>query len=244
MDRSDATEFFQMNARMTFAAMAVGLTMAAGAAQASTVIAGLYNTGVDNSYVSTTGTQVDQHWTLALNGITPSTAYNDGVNGIFPLGPWLAEDATSRWVGPTNPQGASTDPLNDGFYEYSLTFNLTAAQASGASFVGRYAADNAISWVKLNTTVLDSTLDPDGLGGFTSWSAFGASTPAFQAGTNTLAFRVINYSQDGGNPSGLRVEFTGATVGVPEPASWALMIGGFGMAGAMLRRRRQVAITA
>jgi hypothetical protein len=26
--------------------------------------------------------------------------------------------------------------------------------------------------------------------------------------------------------------------GVPEPASWALMIGGFGMSGAMLRRRR------
>ena len=30
-----------------------------------------------------------------------------------------------------------------------------------------------------------------------------------------------------------------ATVaGVPEPASWALMIGGFGLAGATLRRRR------
>jgi hypothetical protein len=28
------------------------------------------------------------------------------------------------------------------------------------------------------------------------------------------------------------------TAGVPEPAAWALMIGGFGMAGAMLRRRR------
>ena len=28
---------------------------------------------------------------------------------------------------------------------------------------------------------------------------------------------------------------------VPEPATWALMIGGFGMAGAMLRRRRVVA---
>ncbi len=27
---------------------------------------------------------------------------------------------------------------------------------------------------------------------------------------------------------------------VPEPASWALMIGGFGMAGAMLRRRRAI----
>jgi hypothetical protein len=31
---------------------------------------------------------------------------------------------------------------------------------------------------------------------------------------------------------------------VPEPASWALMIGGFGMAGAALRRRRAVAIAA
>ncbi len=31
---------------------------------------------------------------------------------------------------------------------------------------------------------------------------------------------------------------------VPEPASWALMITGFGAAGAMLRRRRQVAVAA
>jgi hypothetical protein len=29
--------------------------------------------------------------------------------------------------------------------------------------------------------------------------------------------------------------------GVPEPATWAMMIGGFGMAGAMLRRRRALA---
>jgi hypothetical protein len=32
--------------------------------------------------------------------------------------------------------------------------------------------------------------------------------------------------------------------GVPEPASWALMIGGFGMAGGMLRRRRETAAVA
>jgi microcystin-dependent protein len=29
--------------------------------------------------------------------------------------------------------------------------------------------------------------------------------------------------------------------GVPEPASWALMIGGFGLAGVALRRRRAAA---
>ena len=32
--------------------------------------------------------------------------------------------------------------------------------------------------------------------------------------------------------------------GVPEPASWALMIGGLGLTGAALRRRRQAAVTA
>ncbi|WP_293906964.1 PEPxxWA-CTERM sorting domain-containing protein [Phenylobacterium sp.] len=36
----------------------------------------------------------------------------------------------------------------------------------------------------------------------------------------------------------------GGTGGVPEPASWALMLVGFGGLGAMLRRRRRVALTA
>lgn len=35
-----------------------------------------------------------------------------------------------------------------------------------------------------------------------------------------------------------------AVAGVPEPASWALMIGGFGMSGAMLRRRRTAVLAA
>ena len=35
----------------------------------------------------------------------------------------------------------------------------------------------------------------------------------------------------------------GASALVPEPAAWALMIGGFGLAGAALRRRRALALT-
>lgn len=36
---------------------------------------------------------------------------------------------------------------------------------------------------------------------------------------------------------GYVVEYGGLNPGVPEPASWALMIGGFGLAGAAMRRR-------
>jgi hypothetical protein len=73
------------------------------------------------------------------------------------------------------------------------------------------------------------------------------------AGTNTLKF---NYSalpynegqnagwQDMGDESWGVEKILVTTAGVPEPASWALMIGGFGLAGAALRRRRAMAVTA
>lgn len=37
--------------------------------------------------------------------------------------------------------------------------------------------------------------------------------------------------------------FLSTTAGVPEPASWALMLGGFGLAGAAMRRRRSTMAT-
>ena len=46
---------------------------------------------------------------------------------------------------------------------------------------------------------------------------------------------------DGGysyDSTGLSLQVTGYGGAVPEPAAWALMIGGFGACGAMLRRRR------
>lgn len=47
------------------------------------------------------------------------------------------------------------------------------------------------------------------------------------AGSDDFAVDTINFSTSGG--------------AVPEPASWALMIGGFGLAGGALRRRRALA---
>ncbi|MEW5684470.1 MAG: PEPxxWA-CTERM sorting domain-containing protein, partial [Pseudomonadota bacterium] len=53
---------------------------------------------------------------------------------------------------------------------------------------------------------------------------------------------LIAYSGVQADPAGPNGRETfGAPAAVPEPATWALMIGGFGLAGATLRRRRSVA---
>jgi hypothetical protein len=43
-------------------------------------------------------------------------------------------------------------------------------------------------------------------------------------------------------PSAIGTQSFAIVLSVPEPATWALMIGGFGMAGAMLRRRQRQAV--
>jgi hypothetical protein len=229
---------------LAFAAVTASALTLAGAANAASIV-GLYNTGVNND-----GTQaangIDQHWTLD-NNVGSNHAFVSGTQGQFPLnGPWLDEntDTASRWITPTATASDSVDARNDGFYQYSETFDLTAEQATGASFAGQFAADNGILWIKVNNTAILGSDSGPSLGGFSSWTAFAANSSVFHAGENTVTFDVDNFAQDGGNPSGLRVEFLSSTVGVPEPATWALMIGGFGGAGAMLRRRRRTAALA
>ncbi|MBL8556416.1 MAG: PEPxxWA-CTERM sorting domain-containing protein [Phenylobacterium sp.] len=57
-----------------------------------------------------------------------------------------------------------------------------------------------------------------------AWTNIGAFNVQLQQGRQYIAF--------------LTTANIGSTGGVPEPATWALMIGGFGIAGAGLRRRR------
>jgi PEP-CTERM motif len=76
------------------------------------------------------------------------------------------------------------------------------------------------------------------------WTTHTISFTATQAGSVQIDFR--SGSVDGAGPllDNVTLDVTGGNVtggGVPEPASWALMITGFGLAGAALRRRSAVA---
>jgi len=65
-------------------------------------------------------------------------------------------------------------------------------------------------------------------------------------GINGESIRSITFSGVGGGFESLRqVRLIGETrvSPVPEPASWAMMIGGFGLVGGAMRRRRSAAVT-
>jgi hypothetical protein len=65
------------------------------------------------------------------------------------------------------------------------------------------------------------------------WNSGAATSADLQLVNQNLAYQGNDFVLDD-------LSFKGAGA-VPEPATWALMIGGFGMAGANLRRRRSVA---
>ncbi|HWW73138.1 MAG TPA: PEP-CTERM sorting domain-containing protein [Duganella sp.] len=206
---------------------AIALSALAFSSAYAAAIPGLYNTGAGAPG------SVDQNYSLmVLSGDTSSDRAYISQDGQV-RGEWLANDATSKWITPTDFAGASLDPTTAGEYIYSLGFSLTAEQAAGASFQARYAGDNDVQ-VYLNGRLIS------GAASFASWTDFGANS-GFLAGGNGLQFIVTNYAQADGNPTGLRVEFLNSFVpgAVPEPETYAMMLGGLGLLGAVARRKQR-----
>ncbi len=215
--------------------LASGLALASAAASAAaptTWIDGLYNTGE----VFFAGEQDTNYRFTVVTG----TAGGTGGYGVvttgegFPFPIWSANDGASSWLTPSANAGDSYDHGADGLYKWSISFDLTGMDISTASFAGRWWADNQ-GYVQLNGSTISTGVD------LASPTSFGASGSGFVAGLNTLDFYVTNYAQSGGNPTGLRVEFltshAAIAAAVPEPESWALVVAGLAVVGAIARRR-------
>lgn len=200
-------------------AIAVVLAASAFVSAHAASITGLVNTGTFASG------SIDTNY--ALNGTGSGYVTQDN---IWPVGAWIANTTTSKWITPLENQGASLDPVVDGTYTWSLSFNLAGFDATTASFSGKFAADNS-AVVKLNGVLIGSA------NSFASYSNFSAAS-GFNSGLNTLDFVVTNDAQNSGNPTGLRVEFTASNVtAVPEPETYAMLLAGLGLMGAISRRR-------
>lgn len=126
-------------------------------------------------------------------------------------------------AGPPN-AGNPVRQTTDGVFTYNF--------AQGDSFFGTYSG--TATFANGAVTGVENLIVAGGTGRFLNATGTVVST-------GKLSFGMVN-----GAPVGI---FNGTIEGVlnapaiPEPTSWAMMIGGFGMLGAAARHRRRTAIT-
>lgn len=208
------------------AAAAASIVLAfAGAASADAIT--IYNTGQG---AAAGDGQSDAHYSIFASDFGAAGQAKTYFNPAY-----VAEDADSRWV------SYSGSPFGGvGHTTFQTTFDLTGYDLASVALSGLWGADNEgvilLNGVKI--AELTGTVYPN----FQQLWSFGA-TSNFAQGLNTLQF-VIN---DTGSPLAFRTDdmsLTGNLSAVPEPATWAMMIVGFGLAGAAVRRSRAFAIAA
>lgn len=211
--------------------------LAAGSAPGATAIPGLFNTGVDSNNVALVGGDgvIDPHYRIAFSTF-PGAAGRQAVTLFRPS--YAAEDADSRWISyAASGHTASTVTL------YRLTFDLTGFDHTTAQISGHWGADNAAALI-LNGSFTGRSVNNV----FASLAEF-TLTSGFRPGLNHLEFQVA----DAAPPTAFRLDNLFGTAvstlppppplaGIPEPASWALMIGGFFGAGSLQRRRGRAAL--
>lgn len=202
-----------MKKSLLLIALSVLVLMASAGAATITV----YNTGVDNSNVVLAPGTPDPHYTL-----TGGTAFA----GSTPPAVWIANSSTSEWI---TPGANASTPQAPGTYIYTQTFTL--GSFGSATLSGQWTSDND-AVMRLNGNLVSSTPAT----GYAAFTPFTTSS-GFVVGTNTLTFTVTN-TPGSNTPTGLRVEISGTTTALPEPASLACVGAGLLALGGIARRRR------
>lgn len=136
------------------------------------------------------------------------------------------------------------DGANNGSFTDIFTLSLNGTAIYSASFVLGGQGDNVIYFAPPGAT--QSVVNT----GFNLGGTATISVPLLLvAGANYLAFAYDSPTPQGLGDEGwglrsIRVEGIEPGAGaVPEPATWAMFIGGFGLVGAALRHRRRVAVS-
>ncbi len=191
---------------------------------------GLINTGTDPSGALLPDGTIQPGWTItAVNpgnppgGLTPPTPPSETfVVPAFP-GFWMPNNPgdASKWISYSYPLYQTADTYRD--FIYQLSFVATGHD----DFSFRVSADNGTK-VYLNqesdpNLLLDySALDPYDTTPFGNWSPW-IDVSDLLPDHNTFICDVANLDGQGGNPSGLRVEFQ--VHNVPETAQTSFLLG-------------------
>ncbi len=117
----------------------------------------------------------------------------------------------------------------------SDTFNFTTSSGGASGSVISVAQTGKD--IALTSVMLDGTSFTQVLGGSTELWQLALTNIASGAHTITV---LGNWDANGGSYGG-QLDFSIGTV--PEPATWALMLAGFGIVGSALRRRNRLAVS-
>jgi len=209
-------------------------------------VIGLYNTGVNLG-----AGQVDKAWSIVGGDSAPALhdpapVYANSTNGVFPIGYWLENSAVSSWDTPSNPlKSDGIDTVTNGYYAWRTRFTVSGRAPSALAF--QFAADNEVAWISLNGKRIYSGPN-DGSSQYGFWTPVSADG-GLQNGINTLDFYVVNYAQNGGNPTGLNVQFAPVIAAFdaasnlsqapgPTPGAGLAGLAALALGGLYLRRRR------
>jgi hypothetical protein len=200
-------------------------------------ISTLFNTGVDASGVALADDAPDPHWLLVAPGAQTGVPLAATSAGGFPIPPWLADSATSAWIGTLNPTALGPTSVTRE-YHYQTTFNLTGLIPSTAVITGQTSQDNFLLDVLVNGQATGISESAVSFGGFTPFALDPEDIVHLTTGDNTLTFIVQSATTDGTDDyTSLRVEFLTRTADVvPEPGVGSLVLAG--LFGALVRRRR------
>ncbi len=178
-------------------------------------VAGLFNTGVDNNGAALADEAVDPHYQLVVNADSASTDAIVHLSTIFPIvsGPWLANTATSKWIGPrADTSGAAGLAQGNGTYVYRTTFDLSGLDLNSVIITGGWALDNTGVSIKVNGQPT-GLVNNNGFAGATPFTISSANA-SFVNGMNTLEFEVQNADATAGY-TGLHVVGLRGTAQLP-----------------------------
>lgn len=218
-----------MNRNLLGAAV-LSLGLVAGAANAAVIVNGSFELGDDPGGYSTqtAGSTAITGWNVGGFGVDYIGTYWQAAEGVRSVD-LSGDNAGSVW------QSFATDPGTTYTVNFSLSGNPDGGPGNKLSVI---SISGSLPSVQIYE-VLPSNSRED-----MNWQDFSYTFTAF-ATSSTLTFASAEYTPYGpalDNVSILEGDGSGSTV--PEPASWALMLIGFGFVGAASRRRGMRTVTA
>ena len=210
---------------LTTAALGAAMLAAASAAQASELIV---NGGFE---APTTADAPGSSGSYAYPGVTIDSWTYLGAAGV------IDAVAGTPWFFGTPPQGY--EGAQYGFIQGDGSVSQTFSTGDGLFRLSWLEAARPSTGCCNGDQTYDVMLDNQLLGSFSTFSGqqFVARSlvgPTLEAGQHTLSF--VGTDLVGGDNTAF---LDHVVAGVPEPANWALMITGFGLAGVALRRTRR-----